>query len=108
MLDVHVIDDPAAATSVLVPMRSRLLAEEPALAPLLRDIALTNRPGEYALSTLADARSLYVELDATSDENVIKGNSFTDAAVDVINDGISNCWFANTVETGTVPTGGCP
>jgi nitrous oxidase accessory protein NosD len=49
-----------------------------------------------------------IELDATSDENVIKGNSFTDAAVDVINDGISNCWFANTVETGTVPTGGCP
>jgi hypothetical protein len=49
-------------------LRSRLLAEEPALAPLLRDIALTNRPGEYALSTLADARALYLELDSTSDE----------------------------------------
>ena len=49
-------------------LRSRLLADEPALAPLLRDIALSNRPGEYALSTLADARSLYVELDATADE----------------------------------------
>ena len=49
-------------------LRRRLLASEPTLAPLLRDIALTDRPGEYALSTLADARPLFVELDASFDE----------------------------------------
>jgi hypothetical protein len=48
-------------------LRRRLLASEPALATLLRDIALTDRPGEYALSTLADARPLFVELDASFD-----------------------------------------
>ncbi len=41
----------------------RLLAREPALAGLLRDLAVRGRPGEYALSTLADARPLYVEVD---------------------------------------------
>jgi len=41
----------------------RLLAREPALAGLLRDLAVQGRPGEYALSTLADARPLYVEVD---------------------------------------------
>jgi hypothetical protein len=51
-------------------LRRRLLAQEPALAPLLRDIALTQRPGEYALSTLADARPLFVELDSGFDERV--------------------------------------
>ncbi|HVR18590.1 MAG TPA: hypothetical protein VMS65_02800, partial [Polyangiaceae bacterium] len=49
-------------------LRQRLLTQEPALAPLLRDIALTRRPGEYALSTLADARPLFVELDPGFDE----------------------------------------
>jgi hypothetical protein len=48
-------------------LRRRLLAAEPALSPLLRDIALSGRPGEYALSTLADARPLFVELDASWD-----------------------------------------
>ncbi|HEX6277654.1 MAG TPA: hypothetical protein VFZ53_31645 [Polyangiaceae bacterium] len=51
-------------------LRQRLLAQEPALAPLLRDIALTQRPGEYALSTLADSRPLFVELDTGFDERV--------------------------------------
>ena len=49
-----------------------------------------------------------IELDGTSDDNLIRANEFTDAAVDVIDNGASNCWQANTVETGTVPTGGCP
>jgi hypothetical protein len=49
-------------------LRRRLLAQERALAPVLRDIALTERPGEYALSTLADARPLFVELDRNWDE----------------------------------------
>ncbi|AUX37724.1 MULTISPECIES: hypothetical protein [Sorangium] len=40
-----------------------LLAEERKLAPLLRDFALAGEPTEFALSTLADVRPLYVELD---------------------------------------------
>ncbi|WP_437589113.1 hypothetical protein [Sorangium sp. So ce1000] len=40
-----------------------LLADERKLAPLLRDFALAGEPGEFALSTLADVRPLYVELD---------------------------------------------
>ncbi|WP_437316356.1 hypothetical protein [Sorangium sp. So ce385] len=40
-----------------------LLAEERKLAPLLRDFALAGEPSEFALSTLADVRPLYVELD---------------------------------------------
>jgi hypothetical protein len=48
-----------------------------------------------------------IQLDATSDDNVIKKNQFLDATLDVIDDGASNCWQGNTVETGTVPTGGC-
>jgi hypothetical protein len=60
---------------VLVPMpllergnvRSRLLLTEPALAPLIREVALSGRPSEYALSTLADARPLFVEFDPQFD-----------------------------------------
>jgi hypothetical protein len=51
-------------------LRRRLLAAEPALAPLLRDIALSGKPGEYALSSLADARPLFVELDPSWDERL--------------------------------------
>ncbi|AUX48168.1 hypothetical protein SOCE26_096980 [Sorangium cellulosum] len=40
-----------------------LLEDERRLAPLLRDFALAGEPGEFALSTLADVRPLYVELD---------------------------------------------
>jgi hypothetical protein len=49
-------------------LRRRLLDAEPALAPLLRDIALSGKAGEYALSTLADARPLFVELDSSWDD----------------------------------------
>ena len=60
---------------VVVPMpllergnvRARLLATEPALAPLIREVALSGRPSEYALSTLADARPLFVEFDPEFD-----------------------------------------
>lgn len=45
----------------------RALAEEPACAPLLRDLSARGTPSEYALSTLADARPLFVELDPTWD-----------------------------------------
>jgi len=51
-------------------LRRRLLTAEPALAPLLRDIALGGKPGDYALATLADARPLFVELDASWDERL--------------------------------------
>ena len=60
---------------VVVPMpllergnvRARLLGTEPALAPLIREIALSGHPSEYALSTLADARPLFVEFDPAFD-----------------------------------------
>jgi hypothetical protein len=60
---------------VVVPMpllergnvRARLLTTEPALAPLIREVALSGRPSEYALSTLADARPLRVEFDPQFD-----------------------------------------
>jgi hypothetical protein len=58
---------------VVVPMpllergnvRARLLAAEPALAPVIREVALSGRPSEYALSSLADARPLFVEFDSS-------------------------------------------
>jgi hypothetical protein len=46
-----------------VPAMSSLLPAEPALEPLLRDLALEASASEYGLSTLADARPLMVELD---------------------------------------------
>jgi hypothetical protein len=48
-------------------VRARLLAAEPALAPLIREVALSGRPSEYALSTLADARPLFLEFDPELD-----------------------------------------
>ncbi len=51
-------------------LRRRLIDAEPALAPLLRDIALNGRPGEYALTSLADARPLFVELEPGWDERL--------------------------------------
>jgi hypothetical protein len=48
-----------------------LLRDEPALAPLIRDLVISGRPTEYALSTLADARPLYVELDPGWDRRLV-------------------------------------
>jgi hypothetical protein len=48
-----------------------------------------------------------IELDSTSDDNLIRRNRFLDAAVEVIDNGTSNCWLDNELETGTAPTGGC-
>ena len=42
---------------------ARLLELEPGLAPLVRELAINGQPSEYALSTLADARPLFVEFD---------------------------------------------
>jgi hypothetical protein len=49
----------------------RLLAQQPALAPLIRETALAGKPGEFAMSTLADAAPVYVELDPHWDRHVI-------------------------------------
>jgi hypothetical protein len=49
------------------PDANRLLALEPALAPLIREMVIHGRPTEYALSQLADARPLFVELDPSWD-----------------------------------------
>lgn len=62
--DVLVIPKPLLERGNL---RGRLLATEPKLGPLLRDMALRGKPGEYVLSELSDARPLYVEYDPTWD-----------------------------------------
>jgi hypothetical protein len=43
---------------------SLLLRAEPALAPLVREMALSGAPTEFSLSSLSDARPLFVELDS--------------------------------------------
>lgn len=48
-----------------------LLEAEPALVGLVREVAISGRPSEYSLSTLADTRPLYVELDRTWDRRLI-------------------------------------
>jgi hypothetical protein len=40
----------------------RLLEVEPTLSGVIREVSINGRPGELALSTLADARSLYLEI----------------------------------------------
>jgi hypothetical protein len=47
-----------------------LLRREPELVALVRETAMNGSPGEYALSTLADARPLYVELDPRWDRRL--------------------------------------
>ncbi len=48
----------------------RLITLEPALTDLVKDVAISGRPGEYSLSTLADQRPLYVELNPEWDERL--------------------------------------
>jgi hypothetical protein len=48
-----------------------LLKEEPALAPLIRDMALDGRAGEFALSQVADTRPLRVEPDSAWDKRML-------------------------------------
>ncbi len=43
---------------------SLLLRQEPALAPLIREMALSGAPTEFSLSSLSDARPLFVEIDS--------------------------------------------
>jgi hypothetical protein len=51
---------------------STLVREEPAVAPLIRDVAMTGRVSEFALAGLADARPLYVELDPGWDRRLLE------------------------------------
>lgn len=44
-------------------MAATLMAAEPSVATLLRDVAMDGAPGELAVSQLADKRVLYVEVD---------------------------------------------
>jgi len=49
----------------------RVLQLEPELADLIRDVAIGGVPSEYALSTLADVRPLYVEITSSWDERLL-------------------------------------
>ncbi len=44
-----------------------LVRSEPALGPVVRDLRLSRRPTEFALSSLAEERPLFVQFDATWD-----------------------------------------
>ncbi|HEY8944562.1 MAG TPA: hypothetical protein VIM73_09875, partial [Polyangiaceae bacterium] len=46
------------------------LSREEALLPLVRDVLLSGRPGEFALSALADARPLFLEPDTSWDRRL--------------------------------------
>jgi hypothetical protein len=59
--DVVVIPEPLLERGNV---RAKLLRTEPALAPLMREMALNGAPSEFALSSLADARPLFVEFDS--------------------------------------------
>lgn len=48
-------------------LASALLALEPALTPVLRDMAINGKPSENALTSLADARPLFLEFDGNWD-----------------------------------------
>jgi hypothetical protein len=53
-----------------IPAVVHLLGTEPSSEPLLRDLAMGATPSEFALSAVADARPLYVELDPAWDRQV--------------------------------------
>jgi hypothetical protein len=48
-----------------------LLAREPSLAPLIRDLATTGRTSEYSLADLAETRPLFVDLDPGWDKRLL-------------------------------------
>jgi hypothetical protein len=67
--DVIVVPLPLLAQGNLA---GALLTTEQRLAPLIRDVSIQGKPSEYALSTLADARPLYVELDVEWDRRLLE------------------------------------
>jgi hypothetical protein len=66
--DVLVVPAPLIHDADLM---ASLLPAEGEIAPLLRDFALQGQASEFALSALADARPLYVELAADWDERLV-------------------------------------
>jgi hypothetical protein len=67
--DLLIIPLPALRTARAAPP---LLALEPELAHLIRDLAVHGAPGEFALSRLADHRPLYIDLDPTLGERLLR------------------------------------
>lgn len=51
-------------------LAASLIAQEPSLTPLLRDLSANGTPSEFALSQLADIRPVMVELDASWDRRL--------------------------------------
>jgi len=49
---------------------AELVAREPSLIPLVREVLLAGRPSEYALSALADARPTFLELGPDTNERL--------------------------------------
>jgi hypothetical protein len=65
--DLLVVPLEAATHQAIV---ADLLPREPALAPVLRELTINGRPSEFALSTLADARPVFVEFDPNWDRRL--------------------------------------
>ncbi len=59
--DLVVIPEPLLERGNVAQLLLRL---EPALAPLVREMALSGAPTEFSLSSLSDARPLFVEIDS--------------------------------------------
>jgi hypothetical protein len=66
--DVLLVPLPSLGSS---PSTMKLLRDEPALQQVVRDVALDGRPGEEALTILADARPVLTELDPRWDRRVV-------------------------------------
>ncbi len=66
--DVLVVPRPLLAHGGLA---AQLLSREPQLGPLIRDVAIQGAAGEFALSQLADARPLMVELNPSWDRRLV-------------------------------------
>jgi hypothetical protein len=66
--DVLVIPAPLLRRGIVT---ANLVPTEPAVAQILRDLALTGKASEFGLSALADARPLFVELDRDWDKRVV-------------------------------------
>jgi hypothetical protein len=66
--DVLVIPAPLLRRGFIT---ANLVPSEPAVAQILRDLALTGQASEFGLSALADSRPLFVELDQRWDKRVV-------------------------------------
>jgi hypothetical protein len=53
-------------------LAARSMQLEPSLETLVRELRISGKPNEYALSTLADARPLFVEFDPAWDQRLLE------------------------------------